>query len=63
MPQATLRINVDGREETLSEYVCDWPDCPNAGVHFFVVSAALRLRALVCHEHAAKIAGRHDADR
>jgi len=28
MPQATLRINVDGREETISEYICDWPDCP-----------------------------------
>ena len=37
MPQATLRINVDGREETLSEYICDWPDRPDPGIHVFTM--------------------------
>ena len=59
MPQATLRITVDGREETISEYICDWPDCPHAGIHVFAV-AALRLRAVICAEHAARIADRSD---
>jgi hypothetical protein len=57
MPQATIRINVDGREETISEYICDWPDCPDPGIHVFALPG-LRLRAVVCAEHAALIAQR-----
>ena len=57
MPQATLRINVDGREETVSEYICDWPDCPAVGTYMFAVPG-LRLRAVVCAEHAALITQR-----
>jgi hypothetical protein len=57
MPQATLRISIDDREETLSEYMCDWPDCRNPGVHVFAV-VSLRLRAIMCPEHAAEIANR-----
>jgi len=61
VPQVTLRTFVDGREDTISEYMCDWPDCPHVGVHVFAVSA-LRLRAVVCAEHAARIANRSNAD-
>jgi hypothetical protein len=60
MPQVTLRTIVDGREEAISEYICDWPDCPQVGVHVFAVA---RLRAIVCAEHAARIAHRSNADQ
>jgi hypothetical protein len=59
MPQATLRITIDGREEAISEYICDWPNCPHVGIHVFAVPA-LRLRAVICAEHAAQIADRSD---
>ena len=32
MPRVTIRtgfIGADGREEELSDFVCDVPDCPN----------------------------------
>ena len=32
MPQVTIRTTINDREETLSEYLCDWTDCPNVAV-------------------------------
>ena len=61
MPQATLRITVDGREETISEYICDWPDCPEVAVHVVGVLRGLRLRAAMCADHAARFAKQRDA--
>jgi hypothetical protein len=60
MPQLTLRTTVNGREEAISEYICDWPDCPQPAVHVLGVVRGLRLRAAVCAEHAARIAGGQD---
>jgi hypothetical protein len=51
---------VNGLEETISQYICDWPDCPEVAVHLIAVIPALRLRAMVCREHAARIANRTD---
>jgi hypothetical protein len=51
---------VNGREEAISEYICDWPDCPQPAVHVLGVVRGLRLRAAVCAEHAARIAGGQD---
>jgi len=62
MPHVTLRTIVDGREETLSEYICDWPDCPNVAVEVLGVVRELRMRAAVCAEHAAHIANRGRSD-
>lgn len=62
MPQVTIRTTVDGREETLSEYLCDWPDCPNVAVELLGVVRELRLRAVVCAEHAA-VAKQGNKDR
>jgi hypothetical protein len=56
VPLVTIRTVVDGREETLSQYVCDWPDCPNAAVHVVGAIPELRVRAAVCAEHAARLA-------
>jgi len=62
MPQVTLRTIVDGREETISEYICDWPGCPHVAVHVLGVVRELRLRAAMCAEHAARFAKRSDDD-
>jgi hypothetical protein len=58
MPQVTIRTDIDGREEAISEYMCDWPNCPNVAVELLGVVRELRLVAAVCEEHAAQIARR-----
>ena len=65
MPLVTIRTTIDGREETMSEYLCDWTDCPNVAVELLGVIRELRLRAAVCAEHAALLASRRkqDSDR
>ena len=54
MPLVTLRTGFhapDGREEALTEYLCDWPGCPNVAVHTLGVLVELRLMTVVCDEH------------
>jgi hypothetical protein len=59
MPSVTLRTTgPDCQEETLTEYLCDWPDCPNAAEHFLGGIPELRVVAAVCRDHAALIASR-----
>ncbi len=60
MPRVALRIDVGGQEETLAEYICDWQDCPNVAVEVIGVIRELRLMAVVCAEHAARLNGRAD---
>ena len=62
MPQITIRTDVDGREESVSEYICDWPDCPNVAVHVVGVVRGLRVRAAMCAEHAARYASNGNDD-
>jgi len=57
MPSVTLRaIGPDSKEETLTEYICDWPDCPNVAEHVIGVIVELRAYSAVCKKHAAMIA-------
>jgi hypothetical protein len=63
MPQVTIRTTFDDREEILSEYLCDWPDCPNFAVEVLGVVRELRMRAAVCAEHAALLAKRNEDSR
>jgi hypothetical protein len=58
MPRVTLRAaaSADGTEDTVSEYICDWPDCPNVAVHVFGVVRELRSFAAVCDDHARMLA-------
>jgi hypothetical protein len=49
-------MTVNGQEETISEYLCDWPDCANVAVHIIGVIRELRASAVVCAEHAAMLA-------
>jgi hypothetical protein len=63
MPPVMLKTGIaddEGREETLTAYVCDWPDCPNMAE--FVLGAVRELGATsaVCREHAAQLNGQSE---
>lgn len=65
MPRVTLRADElsDGNEDTLSEYICDWPDCPNVAVHVVGVVRELRAFCAVCADHARVLAERSKRSR
>ena len=48
-------MGADGQEETITEYMCDWPDCPNVAVHALGAVRELGAISAVCEEHAAMI--------
>ena len=52
MPKVTLRIEAaDHQETTLTDYICDMPDCPNVAEHVIGVVRELRAYAAVCTAH------------
>jgi hypothetical protein len=56
MPSVTVRtVGTDGKQETLTEYICDWPDCPNVAEHVIGVVRELHAMSMVCTEHKAII--------
>jgi len=63
MPLVTLRLTVDDREEILTEYVCDWTDCPNAAVEVVGYARDLRLCRVLCAEHAKLLTKQRDSRR
>ena len=55
MPRVTLKtgfIGNDGREEELTEYLCDTPGCPNVATHPVGCIRELGLCLITCDEHA-----------
>jgi hypothetical protein len=61
MPVVTIRTGVaatHGGEETISEYLCDFPDCPNVAVHVVGVARELNMSLAMCAEHAARLESR-----
>ena len=57
MPEITIKagfVGPDGREETLVEYICDHPGCPNPATRLLGVRVELRARVLVCDQHFPK---------
>ena len=44
----------DGREELLTEYLCDHPGCPNIATHVLGRVRELGLVSAVCDQHAPK---------
>ena len=61
MPRVTIKTGIaapDGREEELSEYLCDWPDCPNIATHVLGCVREFGLSAVVCDTHATGSASR-----
>ena len=61
MPRVTLRDPelVDGKENTISEYMCDVSGCPNVAEHVIGVVIELRAFAAVCGPHARELALRN----
>ena len=56
MPQVTISTGIiapDGQEEKLTEYFCDWPDCPNVATHVLGYAKDIGIRTAVCKQHAA----------
>jgi hypothetical protein len=56
MPQVTIKTGIagpDGREEELTEYLCDWPGCPNIAAHVRGCVKELGLSVVVCEQHVA----------
>ena len=53
VPRLTLRYSglADREEDTVSEYICDWPDCPNVAEHVLGCIRELRAFVVVCGEH------------
>jgi hypothetical protein len=57
IPQVTIKTGLttpDGREELLTEYLCDHPGCPNIANEMLGCIRELRLVAAVCKEHAPR---------
>ena len=55
MPRVTIRTGffaADGREEELSEFLCDAPGCPNVATQVVGVIREIGLAVAVCEEHA-----------
>lgn len=55
MPRVTLKTGFtgpDGREEELSEYLCDAPGCANVATHVVGCIRDLGLCLITCAAHA-----------
>lgn len=48
-------IGADGREEELTEYLCDWPGCSNIADHVVGCVKEIALSIALCAEHAVKL--------
>jgi hypothetical protein len=57
MPRVTIKTGVigpDGREEELSDYLCDAPGCPNVATEVVGCVKEVGLIVAVCLEHAVR---------
>jgi hypothetical protein len=57
MPHVTIKTGLsapDGREEQITEYLCDQPGCPNLATHVLGCVKEIGLSVAVCDEHAPK---------
>jgi len=57
MPWVTIKTGLttpEGYEEKLTEYLCDYPGCPNVATHILGPIVELRLSASVCDDHEPK---------
>lgn len=55
MPQVVITSGMtgpDGREDTLTEYLCDSPGCPNIASHVLGCLREIGAAFVVCDEHA-----------
>jgi hypothetical protein len=55
MPKVTMKTGIpgpDGRDEELSEFLCDAPGCPNVATQVLGFCRELRIFTAMCPEHA-----------
>ena len=55
MPRVTIRTGVfapDGREEAITDDLCDAPGCPNIATQVLGCIKEIGISAAVCHEHS-----------
>jgi hypothetical protein len=58
MGQVTIKTGLttpDGQEEQLTEYLCDYPNCPNFATHVVGCLIELGLTAVACEVHVSKL--------
>jgi hypothetical protein len=58
MSRVTIKTGLtapDGSEEKLTEYLCDYPNCPNFATRVIGCLVELRLMAAVCEAHASML--------
>ena len=66
MPRVTIPTGIfgpDGREEELSEFLCDAPDCPNIATEAIGCLREFGQSAMMCAEHAGTRGARSTATR
>jgi len=54
MPVVTIKSGIpgpDGKEDQLTEYICDSPGCPNVATHAIGCVRDLALAVAVCDKH------------
>jgi hypothetical protein len=54
MPQVTIKVGsvgLDGHEEVMTEYICDWPDCPNIAEQVLGCVRETGVYLALCKEH------------
>jgi hypothetical protein len=52
VPRVTIKMEIAGHEEELTEYLCDWPDCSNIATQVLGRLKELGICSAVCEEHA-----------
>lgn len=55
VPRVTIKTDMappDGHAEEITEYLCDWPDCPNVATHVLGRVREIGICSAVCDEHA-----------
>lgn len=58
MPSVTYKTgfaDANGREETLTEYLCDWPGCLDIAEHVVGCAKEIGVTVALCAKHATKI--------
>jgi hypothetical protein len=56
MPRVAIKtgfVAPDGSEEELTEYLCDWPHCPNVATQVLGCIREFGYSLVMCAEHAA----------
>jgi hypothetical protein len=60
IPQVTIKTGMttpEGREEQLTEYLCDWPGCANVATQVLGYAKEIAICVAVCEEHAPTLRG------